>query len=229
MGNRFRLGRIACGLLMGLALVGVPGAQLTGEKLTLNGAGGDLLIPDYSAAWDAVDAALGLGVLWGSIDPFSDADPTFVTRADGKVFLVWGSWDGVDHDLFVAIRPAGGEWTVPMRIHPDNELDDRDPSLALDAGNYLHVAWVRSAGSGGTVMHSVRVGTKWTPALEISTGPDARRPSTWIGAGHTYVTYRIQTMRITAEIILYVGAGVSDDIDPTQVDSEERWHDFVQQ
>ena len=229
MGSRSLVCRLAGGVLLSLALLGRPSAQLIGQKFTLTGAGGDLLTADYSEAWDEVDVALGLGVLWGSINPVSDANPAYVTRGDGKVFLVWGAWDGVDHDLYLATRPAGGAWSVPVRVHPDNEVDDLDPSPALDPGGYLHVAWGRRAGSGGTVVHSVRIGASWTAALEISTGADARRPSTWIGSGHTYVTFRTPTLKITSEIILYVGAGVSDDIDPTQVDSEERWHEFVQQ
>ena len=229
MANRSLLPRWAGGLLILLVLSDLTGAQLVGQKLTLSGAGEEGLIPDYSAEWEAVDAALGLGVLWGSIDPFNDADPAWVIRPDGKAFLVWGAWDGGDHDLFLSIRPPSGTWSVPVRVHPDDSTDDVTPSPALDTGGYLHVAWVRTAGGGGDIMHSVRVGASWTAALPISDGADSRRPLTWIGSGHTYVTFRTATLRITSEIILYVGAGVSDDIDPTQVDSEERWHEFVPQ
>jgi hypothetical protein len=183
---------------------------------------------DYSAAWDTVDSEVGLNELWGSLNPYLDADPVAITRpSDGRVYLFWGAWDGIDRDIVYATKPAGGLWSGPAPVATDNLWEDDSPSVAIDAAGRLNVAWTRVTDQGAIVLYAARIGGLWTPPSRLSPAEDSRRPRISIDNGVTLVTFRTPTERITSEVVVYVGAGVSDDIDPTRVESTVIWHEVV--
>jgi hypothetical protein len=184
---------------------------------------------DHSSSWDEIDRQVDLTGLWGSIDPYLDGYGFLYTRdTDGTLFLIFSKWNGLFYEVVYASRAVGESWSPLFEIQsePDTTLDNIKPQLISDPNGHLHAVWTRKTGasSGGSVYHAVQLGGAWTAPVRISGTENARGPVLYIDAGRTLVDYRTPFARVTVEIIVYVSAGGSDDIDP----GVEVQHDEIQ-
>lgn len=186
-------------------------------------------------AWDAVDEAIDLTGLWGSIDTENDIDPVWIIRPeDGTVYLVWAEWNGLFYEIVYSQRPPSGNWTGVLKVEttPSSTYDNVTPSIVTDLQGRLHVTWVREAQGGSVIMHSLRVGGPWTMALVISGAEPAHSPSVYLMDGVVRVDYFTATMRVTVEIVIYESAGGSDEVDPgtgVEVESNEVANEILPQ
>ncbi len=174
---------------------------------------------DNSAVWDEIDRQVNLTGLWGSIDPYLDTQPYLYTRpSDGRLFLFWSKWNGVFYEIVYAHRGAGDPWSLLAKIQPqpDSTFNNLQCRVVVDANGRMNAVWTRTNGSGGSVYHSVRIGTGWTLPTRLSGDENARRPVPRLDGTRTLVEYRTTREVVTVQVVVVVSAGGSDDIDPTQ-------------
>jgi hypothetical protein len=157
-----------------------------------------------------------------------DGYPSIHTRgSDGTLFLTFSKWNGLFYEVVYAWRPSGGSWSLLQEIQPvpDSTLNNITPRLVSDLDGRLHAVWTRVSAAGGSVYHAVRLGGLWTAPSRLSGWDNARRPAPYIHDGRTLVDYHTPHALVTVEVVVCVGSGGSDDIDPgsegVQVDHHE--------
>jgi hypothetical protein len=211
--------------VLGAALIVMPPA-VGGQSVKLKGtgvSGGGS--SNSSELWDAVDAAIGLTGLWGSIDTANDKDPFIYTEpVTGTVHLFWAKWNGALHQVAHASRPLGWSWNGVeiVAASAPNGHDNVTPRAIVDSQGFLHVAWTRRSSFTSSVYHAVRVSGGWTQP-DLLSGPDiASEPFPWLDGTLTMVDYQTPMDLVTVEITISIAgwSGGSDDIDPSQVTVE---------
>jgi hypothetical protein len=84
---------------------------------------------------------------WGASEliaargPGSQVAPAAVVLDDGSWLAVWAAYDGRDDEILCSHR-RDGEWSVPARVHPDNDVPDLVPTLVpIDDGAMVAWSW----------------------------------------------------------------------------------------
>lgn len=211
-------------LVLGVGLVTAPPAVGL-QNLNLRGEAVAGTAVDNSASWDAVDAAIDLTGLWGSIDPVHDVDPFIYTDlVTGDVHLFWAMWNGESHEIVHASRAPGAVWAGPemVVIAGLGGGENVTPRAIVDTNGFLHVSWTRRGGFTSSIYHSLRVSGGWTSPDLLSNTDFASEPFHWLDGSRIMVDYQTPLELVTVEIHVTISgySGGSDDIDPTQVTVE---------
>ena len=106
---------------------------------------------------------------------------------DGSWLLIWAGFDGSDDDIFWSRRDQG-TWSEPRRLHPNNDVPDILPTVAMSDGG-ARAAWSFFDGSDYRVRTARWNGSGWTPepALE-GRGPDRARLE--VVEGRSFLTFQ---------------------------------------
>jgi hypothetical protein len=118
------------------------------------------------------------GSLWSidtllTTDPYTDAYPSIMQAADGKIWVAWMS----DRAVYNEIHQAelfykvynGSSWSVATRFTWDNSSADWDPSIMQAADGKIWVAWTKSSGD---IYIKIYNGTVWSPDMQLTFDPE---------------------------------------------------------
>jgi parallel beta-helix repeat protein len=121
--------------------------------------------------------------------------PSLAVDSGGNVHIAWYDWTnytgcGTDADIFYRRYEVGSGWTATEVISTESTYSSLDPSLAVDSGGNIHIAWedYTDLGSGIDVdifYKSFVVGEGWTPTVVVSTNStdDSSVPSLAVDSG----------------------------------------------
>ncbi len=133
----------------------------------------------YAAHWD--------GAIWSPVVRVSsddtdsrayDTQPRVAVAADGVVFLVWVSSEGLLDDQIHFSRFSDHGWTPQQRVDLDDESADTEPAFLVDADGQAWLAWqgVVQTESGVRwrifATHWNEGAAKWEPERMVSSPPE---------------------------------------------------------
>lgn len=97
-------------------------------------------------------------------------DPYITVGANNTLHLVWAFQDFTPAgqgrtNIYCASKPQGGSWSSPARIN-NTAPASREPAIAVDASNNLHIVWEEETISGSEIRYSSGTvsGTTFTPS-----------------------------------------------------------------
>jgi len=99
-------------------------------------------------------------------------DPSLVVDGAGTVHVAYAVLEGGESRIEVVERPPGGTWSAPVFASPAG-LGALHPSLAIDRGGSLRLAW---EGTDGEIYAQARGGS-WSPPARLSSGGANRYPN----------------------------------------------------
>jgi hypothetical protein len=117
--------------------------------------------------------------------PGQNAETPQVTMdREGDSLAAWKRFDGADFIIEVAVRPAGGSWSAPVKLSAAGETAE-NPRVAMDAAGDAITTWKRDNGTNLIVEAASRpAGDSWSAPVPISApGRNAEAPRVAIGAG----------------------------------------------
>ncbi len=104
-----------------------------------------------------------------------------LTRAGGRIFLVWHSRGShasplpVEHsDLYISSSAGGATWTPPRRLPVSSAVDDHYPSVGALPGGRLLLAWTsdrRGPGTSDIYTAESPDGVKWSKPSRLDVDP----------------------------------------------------------
>ena len=153
----------------------------------------------------AILAVVGAAVLCGTAfaDPIGRLVPErYAARAldgtpviaehpiDGTSWAAWAYRDGAEYSIAVSVLGVDGAWSEPVFLGRDDDLDQVEPSLAIDTSGTAYLAFgVRETGE---IHVSLLIGgaAKWSTPVRISeVSETASSPAIRIVAGRVVVAY----------------------------------------
>ncbi|MCJ7581523.1 MAG: GDSL-type esterase/lipase family protein [Candidatus Aminicenantes bacterium] len=93
--------------------------------------------------------------------------PAVAEDYNGHPQVVWSGFDGQDYEIFFS-RWTGTQWTMAEKITDNTHCADTQPSLNLLFHTIPIVTWTSSKDGKRDIFLSVRIGSKWTRAVNIS-------------------------------------------------------------
>src|SRR2546421_13070341 len=78
---------------------------------------------------------------------YTAGNPSLAIGSDGVAYIAFAGWAGptTGTDIFFSKSVDGRTWKVPIRVNNDATANAQtNPSLALDRGNNISIAWVDS-------------------------------------------------------------------------------------
>ena len=107
-------------------------------------------------------------------------NPSLFVDSSGTVHVAWEDYtsyggSGMDADIFYKRKPAGGSWSVTEVVSTESIIDSCRPSLFVDSGGTVHVAWedyTNYSGSGWDwdIFYKRKpVGGSWSVTEVVST------------------------------------------------------------
>jgi hypothetical protein len=128
--------------------------------------------------------------------PGPDTDAVLATAADGTIWMAWQAWTGGQADiLLAALDSAGKPAGQPLRIS-DSRANEWAPSIAVDAGGRIHVAYDTYQAGNYDVLLRTREpdGTLSQPITVAGTPSFEARPSAATDQrGRVWIAYEERT------------------------------------
>src|SRR5256885_2484193 len=87
----------------------------------------------------------GPNVMITQAPAYTAGNPSIAVGSDGVAYLAFAGWAGptTGTDVFFTKSSNGRTWTIPVRVNNDaTAFAQTNPSLALDGGNNISIAWV---------------------------------------------------------------------------------------
>lgn len=97
----------------------------------------------------------------------SNLSPQMVVDPQGKLWIFWSGFDGVDDDIYYSYW-NGHTWQPEARINPDNTVPDVNPSAKVDESGVIWVTWNGFAGQGYRTYTSHWTSKGWSPPVVIA-------------------------------------------------------------
>ena len=111
---------------------------------------------------------------------------TLVRDSAGNLYAAYSASDGAHYQIYIARSSDGGaSWNPAWGTITSNTLDDRDPSLAVDPSDTLHLVWAGniSTGNDGDLLYRKYPGGS-NQVISARTGyPGAHCPSLAVDSG----------------------------------------------
>ncbi len=88
---------------------------------------------------------------------YTAGNPSIAIGSDGVAYVAFAGWAGstTGTDIFFSKSADGRTWKVPIRVNNDATANAQtNPSLALDRGNNISIAWVDSRGGNQDIWFS---------------------------------------------------------------------------
>src|SRR2546430_9554841 len=89
----------------------------------------------------------GPNVMITQAPAYTATNPSIAVGSDGVEYLAFAGWAGptTGTDIFFTKSSNGPTWMPPVRVNNDaTAFAQTNPSLALDSGNNISIAWVDS-------------------------------------------------------------------------------------
>ncbi len=126
-----------------------------------------------------------------SNDTYNSVFSSIAVDSTGRVWVAWQtSITDQNNDVFVRTKPAGGSWEPVMNVS-NRTPEDQNPSIAVGAGDVLHLVWRSREPGNWEIIHTRYVGGAWTPFLNVSaTSRGSHFPRMATGSGNNmYVVW----------------------------------------
>ncbi len=107
---------------------------------------------------------------------FPHFHPAVAVDFNGHPQVVWSGFDGKDYEIFFS-KWTGTQWSSAEKISDNVDFSDTQPSLGLLFHTIPIVSWTRSINGKRDIFLSVRLGSKWTQAVNISNDSKRNRRS----------------------------------------------------
>src|SRR5436190_134671 len=142
-----------------------------------------LAVFNSAAAAAPATPHFGPNVMITQTPAYTAGNPSIAVGSDGVAYLAFAGWAGptTGTDVFFTKSANGRTWTPPVRVNNDaTAFAQTNPSLALDSGNNISIAWVDGR-SGNRDVHVV-----WRDARLVGRGTDiyaarsTNRGGSWI-------------------------------------------------
>ena len=115
-----------------------------------------LAVFNSAAAAAPATPHFGPNVMITQTPAYTAGNPSIAVGSDGVAYLAFAGWAGptTGTDVFFTKSANGRTWTPPVRVNNDaTAFAQTNPSLALDSGNNISIAWVevgtKTSGSPG--------------------------------------------------------------------------------
>jgi hypothetical protein len=121
----------------------------------------------------------------------TDTDAVLAAAPDGKIWMAWQSWSEGRSDILLAPVDANGSAAAPQRIS-DGPADEWSPSIAIDRGGRIHVAYdTYQAGNYDVMLRTRNPDGTLTSPRAVAASPNYEvRPSVAIDPqGRVWVAY----------------------------------------
>jgi lysophospholipase L1-like esterase len=93
--------------------------------------------------------------------------PTAAVDFNGHPQVVWSGFDGQDYEIFFSMW-TGTQWSSAENISNNADFSDTQPSLEMLFHTIPIVSWTMSKNGKRDIYLSVRLGSKWTQAVNLS-------------------------------------------------------------
>ena len=93
--------------------------------------------------------------------------PAVAVDFTGNPQVVWSGFDGQDYEILFS-KWTGTQWSNTENISDNTDFSDTQPSLELLFHTIPIVSWTRSKNGKRDIFLSMRLGTKWTEAVNLS-------------------------------------------------------------
>ncbi len=91
----------------------------------------------------------------------SDLAPWLAVDPEGRAWMVFSGSDGIQDDVY-AVHWLGDGWSVPEKVHPDNQTPDILPRIAIAADDHPVVTWQGFDGTRYQTVSSKRDDDGWS-------------------------------------------------------------------
>ncbi len=139
-----------------------------------------------------------------------------IVESNGRPFVVWSRFTGIDYDLAWS-RWNGPGWREVDWIEPmPRSGNDLDPDLTVDETGRPHLAWWTDEGGLGRVYFSMYLDTRWMGAYGVSDpDTDSRDPRITVNRdGSITVEFTTPDGTRSKTIQIISGHSINDDFDP---------------
>jgi len=130
---------------------------------------------------------------------YTAANPSMAIGSDGVAYMAFAGWGGTvtQSDIFFTKSSDGRTWSVPFRVNkdPGNAMQS-DPSLALDRGNNISIAWTDNRNVNNDVFFSKSTdgGGSFSPDVPIIVAANSQsQPAIAIDPVNTNLIHAVWT------------------------------------
>src|SRR5438876_692185 len=132
-----------------------------------------LAVFNSAAAAAPATPHFGPNVLITQTPAYTAGNPSIAVGSDGVAYLAFAGWAGptTGTDVFFTKSANGRTWTPPVRVNNDaTAFAQTNPSLALDSGNNISIAWVdgRSGNQDIWFSRSTNGGQSFSPNVLVN-------------------------------------------------------------
>ena len=130
---------------------------------------------------------------------YTAANPSIAIGSDGVAYLAFAGWGGTvtQSDVFFTKSSDGRTWSTPSRVNKDpGAAAQSDPSLALDRGNNISIAWTDNRNGNNDVFFSKSTdgGGSFSPDVAIIVAANAQsQPAIVIDPVNTNLIHAVWT------------------------------------
>lgn len=120
-----------------------------------------------------------------SQNPGQSLASRIVVDSEGDVYVVWQDDSDKPSNILYATKPSGGSWSQPVNLS-GFDVYARQPSLAIDSADTLHVAWYGSPifGEGADIFYASKPRDgDWSQAVNISQSDQVSSERTSLAVG----------------------------------------------
>src|SRR5437879_3698128 len=115
----------------------------------------------------------GPNVMITQAPAYTAGNPSIAVGSDGVAYLAFAGWAGptTGTDVFFTKSSNGRTWIPPVRVNNDaTAFAQTNPSLALDSGNNISIAWVdgRSGNQDIWFSRSTNGGQSFSPHVLVN-------------------------------------------------------------
>ena len=132
-----------------------------------------LAVFNSAAAAAPATPHFGPNVMITQTPAYTAGNPSIAVGSDGVAYLAFAGWAGptTGTDVFFTKSANGRTWTPPVRVNNDaTAFAQTNPSLALDSGNNISIAWVdgRSGNQDIWFSRSTNGGQSFSPNVLVN-------------------------------------------------------------
>src|SRR5207244_3305808 len=132
-----------------------------------------LAVFNSAAAATPATPHFGPNVMITQTPVYTAGNPSIAVGSDGVAYLAFAGWAGptTGTDVFFTKSANGRTWTPPVRVNNDaTAFAQTNPSLALDSGNNISIAWVdgRSGNQDIWFSRSTNGGQSFSPNVLVN-------------------------------------------------------------
>ena len=113
-----------------------------------------------------------------------------IEAPDGRIWSAWAYRNGAEYDIAIAVRDAEGVWGEPSLIGLDDGRSQIRPSLAVDSGGNLYLAYAER--TTGRILLTTRApqGSWAAPVAMTSPGARSTSPSLRVVGSRLVLAFR---------------------------------------